>query len=179
LDLNNDNVAITLTESKVTADFIVDTIEDYWINNYLDLKDTLVIHSDNGPENSSRRTQFVKRIMEFAVKYNITVVLAYYPPYHSKYNPIERVWGALEKHWSGSILDGLDVVYKFIQNMTWKDKQPSVRITEDLYVTGVTVEKDIMNIYETALYRAKEIGKWFVIIEPIKCKEAFDMEIKV
>jgi hypothetical protein len=179
LDLNNDNVAITLTESKVTADFIVDTIEDYWINNYLDLKDTLVIHSDNGPENSSRRTQFVKRIMEFAVKYNITVVLAYYPPYHSKYNPIERVWGALEKHWNGSILDGLDVVYKFIQNMTWKDKQPSVRLTEDLYVTGVTVEKDIMNIYETALYRAKEIGKWFVIIEPIKCKEIFDMEIKV
>jgi Skp family chaperone for outer membrane proteins len=179
LDLNNDNVAITLTQSKVTADFIVDTIEDYWINNYLNMKDTLVIHSDNGPENNSRRTQFVKRIMEFAVKFDITIVLAYYPPYHSKYNPIERVWGSLEKHWNGSILDSLDVVYKFIQNMTWKDNQPSVTITKNSYDTGVTVKKDIMNSYETALYRAKEIGKWFIIIEPTKCNEVLNMAIKV
>lgn len=179
LDLNNNNVAITLTQSKVTADFIVDTIEDYWINNYLNMKDTLVIHSDNGPENNSRRTQFVKRVMEFAVKYDITIVLAYYPPYHSKYNPIERVWGSLEKHWNGSILDSLDVVYKFTQNMTWKGKQPSVRVTENLYDTGVTVEKAIMNIYETALYRAKEIGKWFIIIEPTKCNEVLNMVIRV
>jgi DDE family transposase len=179
LDLNNDNVAITLTQSKVTADFIVDTIEDYWINNYLNKKDTLVIHSDNGPENSSKRTQFIKRIMEFTVKYDITIVLAYYPPYHSKYNPIERVWGALEKHWNGSILDSLDVVYKFTQNMTWKGKQPSVRVTENSYNTGVTVKKNIMNIYETALYRAKEIGKWFIIIEPIKCNKVLNMTIKV
>lgn len=117
--------------------------------------------------------------MEFAVKYDINVILAYYPPYHSKYNPIERVWGALEKHWNGSILDSLDVVYKFTENMTWKNKQPSVRVTENSYETGVTVEKDIMNLYETALYRAKEIGKWFVIIEPIKYRKVLDMEIKV
>ncbi|KYH33976.1 rhodopirellula transposase [Clostridium tepidiprofundi DSM 19306] len=77
LDLNNNNVDITLTQSKVTADFIVDTIENYWINNYLNMKNTLVIHSDNGPQNNSRRTQFIKRIMEFAVKYDITIVLAY------------------------------------------------------------------------------------------------------
>jgi hypothetical protein len=46
-------------------------------------------------------SQFVKRVMEFVVKYDITVVLAYYPPYHSKHNPIKRVWGSLEKHWNG------------------------------------------------------------------------------
>src|SRR5262245_2149031 len=31
----------------------------------------------------------------------LTVRLAYYPPYHSKYNPIERCWGILENHWNG------------------------------------------------------------------------------
>jgi len=36
--------------------------------------------------------------MEFLVKYNVKVILAYYLPYHSKYNPIERVWGRLEQH---------------------------------------------------------------------------------
>ncbi|HIE01648.1 MAG TPA: hypothetical protein EYP59_15380 [Thiotrichaceae bacterium] len=33
--------------------------------------------------------------------------LAYYPPYHSKYNPVERVWGVLENYWKGDILDDL------------------------------------------------------------------------
>jgi len=27
-----------------------------------------------------------------------------YPPYHSKYNPVERCWGILEKHWNGARL---------------------------------------------------------------------------
>lgn len=179
LDLNTNNVAITLSESKVTADFIIDTIEDYWIHNYLNIKDTLVIHSDNGPENNSRRTQFIKRLVEFAAEYDVTVVLAYYPPYHSKYNPIERVWGALEQHWNGSILENVDIVCKFTQSMQWKGKQPTVNINETEYNSDVTLQKREMNIYETALYRAKEIGKWFVVLNPIKGKEIVNMEIKV
>jgi transposase len=27
----------------------------------------------------------------------------YYPPYHSKYNLIERCWGILEQHWNGTL----------------------------------------------------------------------------
>ena len=33
----NNKVAITLTQSKVIATFIVDIIEDYWINSYLNM----------------------------------------------------------------------------------------------------------------------------------------------
>jgi transposase len=53
----------------------------------------LLLNGDNGPENSRSRTQFIKRMVEFSAKVNIEIILAYYPPYHSKYNPIERVWG--------------------------------------------------------------------------------------
>lgn len=94
LDVTTDQIELFFTKTKVTADFMVDAIERYWINSgYRETKDTLIINSDNGPENSSRRTQFIKRIVEFAARYNVKVILAYYPPYHSKYNPIERVWG--------------------------------------------------------------------------------------
>ena len=31
-------------------------------------------------------------LVEFADEFGLTIQLAYYPPYHSKYNPIERVW---------------------------------------------------------------------------------------
>ena len=99
LDMKKNKVDMTFTQSNVTADFIVDCIEKYWSNNYYNTgKDTLIINLDNGPENNSRRSQFIKRIADFSVNNNIKVILAYYPPYHSKYNPIERVWGVLEMH---------------------------------------------------------------------------------
>lgn len=72
---------------------MVDLLED-WL---LRLKDRFsyvrktVINQDNGPENNSRRTQFMFRILKFAHKFQLTIQLAYYPPYHhSKYNPVER-----------------------------------------------------------------------------------------
>jgi hypothetical protein len=43
---------------------------------------TLVINLDNGPENHSRRTQFMQRLLTFVEQYQISVRLAYYPPYH-------------------------------------------------------------------------------------------------
>ncbi len=55
----------------------------------------LVINLDNGPELASNRTQFIKRITEFSDRYQLAIHLVYYPPYHSKYNPVERVWGIL------------------------------------------------------------------------------------
>src|SRR5659263_78261 len=39
----------------------------------------------------------MNRLTEFADEFQIDIQLAYYPPYHSKYNPIERVWGVLEQ----------------------------------------------------------------------------------
>ena len=47
----------------------------------------------------------MQRLTELTDTYHLTVQLVYYPPYHSKYNPIERVWGVLEQHWNGSLLD--------------------------------------------------------------------------
>ena len=45
--------------------------------------------------------------------------MAYYPPYHSKYNPIERCWGILENHWNGSLLDSIGAVVGFAESMTY------------------------------------------------------------
>ena len=42
--------------------------------------------------------------MEFADDIGKSVHLLYYPPYHSKYKPVERCWGILEQHWNGTKL---------------------------------------------------------------------------
>ncbi len=89
-----DELFLYFTESRVTADFIVDVLEQWWnsVKERFTQIRTLLINQDNGGENSSRRTQFMKRLVEFAARHQIHIRLAYYPPYHSKYNPIERTW---------------------------------------------------------------------------------------
>lgn len=179
LDLTDNSVELKFTESKATADFMVDAIEDFWTKKrYKENKERLVIFADNGPENSSRRTQFMKRIIEFSAKNDVKVILAYYPPYHSKYNPVERVWGVLEKHWNGSILDSRETTLKFAGTMTWKGKNPVIDLVEKVYETGKKVKKVTMKMYEKMIERSEPIGKWLVTINPEKCKEALNMEIK-
>ncbi len=77
----------------VTADFMVDRINELWtkLQKRFPKVDKLVINADNGPENSGQRTQWINRISEFSITAGVIVELAYYPPYHSKHNPVERL----------------------------------------------------------------------------------------
>jgi hypothetical protein len=95
-----DELFIYGVTSKVTSDCLVDRLRQWWetVHRRFAHITTLVINLDNGPENHSRRTQFMQRMVEFVYHSGLTVRLAYYPPYHSKYNPIERCWGILENH---------------------------------------------------------------------------------
>src|SRR6266480_5315145 len=81
--------------SKVTSDCLVDRLIDWWetVKERFSHIKTLLINLDNGPESHSRRTQFMQRLVEFVQHSHLTIRLASYPPYHSKYNPIERCWG--------------------------------------------------------------------------------------
>jgi transposase len=140
-------------------------------NGYYKNKDTIVINADNGPENSSRRTQFMKRMIEFSAWYNVKIILAYYPPYHSKYNPIERTWGVLEQHWNGSILNSVDTVLGYAKSMTWKGKNPIIKYSKKVYQTGKKLTNEMMNKYEAVMDRKSNLEKWFVTLNPEKCKK--------
>ncbi len=152
--------------SKVTSDCLVDRLIDWWETARVRFPhiQTLLINLDNGPENHSRRTQFMQRLLEFVERYQIAVRLAYYPPYHSKYNPVERCWGILEQHWNGSLLDSVDAVIQYASTMTWKGKHPVVELVTSIYQTGVKLTKEAMDAVETHLQRLPSLEKWFVDI---------------
>ena len=61
----------------------------------------------------------------------------YYPPYHSKYNPIERCWGVLEVYWNGELLDSEEAVLGFAANMTYAGRHPHVDRVSTAYCSGV------------------------------------------
>ncbi len=160
---------IFLVTGSVTSDAIVDCIEAVWvmIADRFPLVQTLVINQDNGPECHSRRTQFMYRITALADKLQLSIQLAYYPPYHSKYNPIERAWGVLENYWNGSLLDTLETVFRFAQNMTYNGVHPVVEIVKKTYHTGVKLTKKAMDELENRFERLPGLEKWFVLIRPL------------
>jgi hypothetical protein len=159
-------LSLFFISSKLTADCIVDRIEEWWQRNQERFAHihTLVFNQDNGPENHSHRTQYMNRMVSFAHRCNLNIYLAYYPPYHSKYNPIERTFGWLEQHWNGSLLDSLDTVLKFASTLTFKGKQPVVSYVEDIYQTGVKLTKQAMAKVEEQIERLPNLEKWFVSI---------------
>jgi len=157
------------TTSKVTSDFIVDCLSDFWfrVRERFPAVTTLVINQDNGPENHSRRTQFMNRIVNFVDQFGLAVKLAYYPPYHSKYNPVERVWGFLEQHWNGSILDSVEAVLGYASSFSFKGVEPVVQFVSTSYKTGVKLTQREMRRLEKRLKRLDGLEKWFVLIKPL------------
>ena len=113
-------LSLSFTASKVTSDFMVDRLAEWWRRHRGGLVGVrrLLLDLDNGPENHGYRSQFLYRLACFAQAECLAVELAYYPPYHSKYTPIERCWGVLENYWRGELLDSEEAVLGYARNMT-------------------------------------------------------------
>lgn len=90
--------------------------------------------------------------------------LAYYPPYHSKYNPIERVFGVLENYWNGDPLTSAEKALSMAEGMTYKGIHPKSSLIEGKYPKGVKLDKKAMKPYEKCLCRMEKLKKWFITI---------------
>jgi len=161
---------ILFGSSAKTSDFIADSLEAYWQHlppAERDATARLQIKVDNGPESSGRRTQFLKRMVAFADRIGKAIQLLYYPPYHSKYNPIERCWGVLEKHWNGAKLIDVHTMLAWARSMTWKGRHPVVTLSRTVYAKGITLDKLAMQAVEARLLRNPLLPNWDILIQPI------------
>ena len=159
--------------ARDTSDAWVDALRLWWlgVREGLGHIKRLVIYLDNGPKNSGRRTQFLKRMVQFADWSGLEVRLAYYPPYHSKYNRIERCWSALERKWNGVLLTGLKVVLRCALRMRWKGEPPSVKRLHGTYPDGVRVPAKEMKLIEARLQRSTALPKYDITIRPRRAEE--------
>ena len=154
--------------TQETSDFWVDGLKMWWlqVKDGLPLIRRLVIYLDNGPNNSGSRTQFLKRVVEFADWSGLEIRLVYHPPYHSKYNPIEHCWGTLEQKWGGSLLNCLKAIMHEALRMSWCGQHPTVKRLHGDYPAGVRLTKKEMQPYEARLERSKTLPKYDIVIRP-------------
>lgn len=164
--------ALTLIFGKrETSDAWADAFQLWWerTRDRFEHVKRLVVYLDNGPNNSGRRTQFLKRMVRFADWSGLEVRLVYYPPYHSKYNPVERCWAALERKWNGLLLNCVRFVLACARRMTWRQHPPDVvELPERDYPDGVKLTRSEMKPWESRLERSETLPKYDITIRPIR-----------
>jgi hypothetical protein len=164
LDLKTNKPYFYNFSNKPTSIAMVECIDDYLSDNSCT---RLVILLDNGPDNSGRRTAFLKSLVDLSNKYQIEIELVYYPPYHSKYNPIERIWARLEMMWRGMLLISEEICNKVMEKLTWKKVEAKVKYIDKEYEKGVKYSKEVMNQYEGInIHRDNKLKKWSIVITP-------------
>jgi hypothetical protein len=158
--------------NRETSDFWVDGLKMWWLHVKQTLSSIgrLVIYLDNGPKNSGARTQFLKRMIEFADWSGLEIRLVYYPPYHSKYNPIEHCWSSLEQKWGGTLLNGLKVILTEALRMRWCGRHPTVKRLHGEYPDGIRLTRKEMKPYEARLDRSKTLPKYDIVIRPTQTR---------
>ncbi len=89
-----------------------------------------------------------------------------YPPYHSKYNAIERYWAGLEKSWNGYLLSTVDTVIHRAGNFYWKGMRTIACLVDAIYEKGVTLCSPEKRDLERRLERSEELNCWDITIHP-------------
>jgi hypothetical protein len=156
------------TESSKTSDFMADGIDLWWRENQSRLAGIkrLVVNLDNGPECSGHRSQFLRRMVDFSTREKLEVRLIYYPPYHSKYNGIERYWGGLERSWNGYLLDSVEGVLRRASHFVWRSAQTTTTLLKGVYEKGVKLFGQEKRELEKRLLRSENLPWWDITIRP-------------
>ena len=154
--------------SRETSDFRADGLDLWWQERKAVHPGVTRLHVelDNGPEVGNSRTQFLKRMVAFADRHRVAVELVYLPPYHRKYNPIERCRGILERHGNGALLSSVADVRRWAGTMTWRGLRPIIRETTAVYERGVRLTKVALRPIVARLTRSPTLPKWSLTIQP-------------
>lgn len=146
-DLQANKGYISIGNSSETADFVIDNLLWWWlqygIHQYPDAKNILLL-CDAGGANSYRHFIFKHRLMTFAEQTGLSVIVCHYPPYCSKWNPIEhRLFSQVHKAMEGVVFSDYQTVKKLIEQTSTKTGlSVAVRLNLKEYQKGIKVHKD-------------------------------------
>jgi len=145
-DMQANKGYISIGGSSETADFIVDNLfwwwNEYGIHQYPDAKNIMLL-CDAGGANSYRHFIFKHRLMNFAKQTGLSVIVCHYPPYCSKWNPIEhRLFSQVHRAMEGVVFADYQTVLKSIeQTSTQTGLTVVVRLNLKQYQKGIKIDK--------------------------------------
>lgn len=165
-EVNTNNTFLVFGNSKETPAFIADCFEWWWSQRQFESNeyDLLMIDLDNGKSVAGNTKRFLQRMVAFSKKIGLPIRLVYYPPYHSKYNRVERFWAALENYWAPLILDTIENTINIAKKVVWKGMKPIVHFLDKAYQKGVTVDSQDFKEMQKFITRNPHLKKWDILI---------------
>ena len=168
-DLENNEAFVNINTSSDTSDFACDSIKIWW--NTIGKKrypnaTSILILADGGGSNSSRHHVFKESLQNLSNELGIELRMAHYPPYTSKWNPIEhRVFPHITRSLSGVILVNISILKELIKKTKTKSGlKVFTRVSKKIYETGKKVAEDF---YEYANIKFdKVLGAWNYTVNP-------------
>lgn len=105
---------MTLGTSKDTSEFFCDNLESYWHSDFqwkYPCADWMLLLCDGGGSNNARHYIVKQDLYQLAQRLDINIVVAHYPPYCSKWNPIEhRLFCHVHRAWDATIFHNIQIV---------------------------------------------------------------------
>lgn len=146
-DMRTKTGYVSIGTSSETAEFIFDNLiwwwNEYGIHQYSQAESILLL-CDAGGANSYRHHVFKYWMIEFAKQTGVSLVISHYPPYASKWNPIEHsLFCHIHRAASGVIFDSYQTVVNVMtQTSTSTGLKVLVRMNEKLYKIGEKIDKE-------------------------------------
>jgi Rhodopirellula transposase DDE domain len=140
-DVGRNQGFIHLNTSHDTSELACDSIATWWERHgraTYPLAKKLLVLCDGGGSNSATRYVFKEELQKLANRLGVEIRMAHYPPYCSKYNPIEhRLFPHVTRACRGVIFQTLEIVQHYIaKTETTKGLKVTVNILEKVYETG-------------------------------------------
>ena len=162
---------LSIGTSHDTSEFVCENIERVWNRHlkplYPDAR-MLVILCDGGGSNSSRHRIVKQDLMDLADRIGLKILVMHYPPYCSKFNPIEhRLFSQITRSWSGMPLFSVaDACRRAANTVTEKGLKVFAEIVDKVYETQRKVHESFQGRLARQVILDESLHNWNYLISP-------------
>ena len=148
-DIQKNSCYLSIGTNKDTAEFVKDNIDYHWNtsikNDYPKAKKMLIL-CDGGGSNSSSHYVVKEQFKQLSEKLQMQIVVAHYPPYCSKWNPVEhKAFSYISKKWQGIVFKNHEIIKEVAEQTTTKTGFSVIAyINTKLYETGKKASDEFM-----------------------------------
>lgn len=161
---------LSLGKSHDTSEFVCDNIAHFWGEDlqwqYPDAPVALLL-CDGGGSNNSRHYIVKQDLSRLAKALEMDILVAHYPPYCSKWNPIEhRLFSQVSRSWDGVVFENIQIVKERAeQTKTKTGLEVKVWTNNKEYKTKRAVEENFKSNLSTFVTFAEVNPRWTYLVK--------------
>ncbi len=162
-DIKRNEGYMMLGISHDTSEFCCDSLKNWWETygkHYYPQASSILVLADGGGSNSSRHYIFKEDLQKLASEIGIEIRMAHYPPYTSKYNPIEhKLFCHVTRACAGTLFTSIELVKGLIEKTsTSTGLKVFAVITDKIYKTARKAQEDFKK--NMPIVFDDHLGKW-------------------